>query len=1070
MLQGVYHQPYAYDDLYSTQPTERMPRDPMEGDTVLINATTWPIESGQTVWITWTKNGVAQPVIGASWQYNDGNNSYWQASLGRFTRGDRIEYLVHANEDSANEQVIGPFSFLVISWSTVTGVTGYTDNGSSVDVHVGDSAGSFSPVIRFAFPTDDGFHLQLAPSGAGLTIAGPSHYTVTDSPDTLMIATAALVLKIQKSPYRLAVYQGDGTTLIARQYDPAVFRNFGWASDGQSIISRIEDHYLTPNGERFYGFGERYDYLDQRGRDVNIYVYNEYRDQAATHRTYLPVPLFINSAGYGIYIASTAYAVFNIGTDHADMVGFTVNVFGGLGTTLEYYFFAGMPRTILDRYTSITGRPQLPPKWAFGLWLSANEWNTQALVKATLDDADKYQIPATALVLEQWSDEATFYIWKGSQYTAKPGNEALRYSDFTFLPDGPWQDPRAMVADAHNRGVHVVLWQIPVFKEIFTSNPATAPQQHLNDKSYAAAQGYVVGSGNDGPYRIPTGQWFGDSMVPDFTNSDATAWWMSKRAYLLDEVEVDGFKNDGSEAVFGRNDTFADGRRGNVMHNAYPFCYISAYNRFVRSKRAAGSLFSRAGCAGSQTASIYWSGDQTSTFDSFQQAIRAGLSIGISGIPFWSWDLAGFTGDFPSAELYLRAAAMATFCPVMEFHSEDSQTSDSRARTPWNVQMHTGDQRVIPTFRMFANVRMNLLPYIFSEARRSATTGVPLMRAMALAFPDDPATALLDQQYLFGEQLLVAPVVFPGATTKDVYVPAGEWYDFWNSGQFSGPGEKTYGVLLESIPVYARPGAIIPLNLNADYQLGGAIGNSITSHVNLTFRIYPAGNSSYDYYGDANDTVRTIQATADWQAHEVTVELPALPTAATLQVIAGAPAAVTVDGVALADCRMLAELQATGAGWYWDPVLQATLVKLSSGGARKVVLSGVDKAAYQAEFADGAGTGTDANHSNYTGVGFVDHFDQAGDSVSFTVNADAAGDYRLRFRYANAAGSDATRTINLDGRQLGTLRLPPLVDWDRWGNADIVAALSRGKHTITMTYGPGDSTAINLDSLTLIRT
>ena len=87
MLQGVYHQPYAYDDLYSTQPTERMPRDPMEGDTVLINATSWPIESGQTVWITWTKNGVAQPVIGASWQYNDGNNSYWQASLGRFTPG-----------------------------------------------------------------------------------------------------------------------------------------------------------------------------------------------------------------------------------------------------------------------------------------------------------------------------------------------------------------------------------------------------------------------------------------------------------------------------------------------------------------------------------------------------------------------------------------------------------------------------------------------------------------------------------------------------------------------------------------------------------------------------------------------------------------------------------------------------------------------------------------------------------------------------------------------------------------------------------------------------------------------
>jgi hypothetical protein len=215
-LGGVYHNPYGTDDLYSTEPTERFPRDPMAGENVYIKATTWPIEWGQSVWVTWTKNGVGQPAVGASWQYNSGNNSYWEANLGSFARGDAIEYYVHANVNGTNEQVIGPFSFKVTSWSNVTNVIGHTNNSTSVDLQVGDSAGSFSPRIRFSFSTLDSFRLQLAPSGSGLTASGLSSYSVTDSSSTLTIATSALVLKIQKNPYRLSVYKGDGTTLIAR--------------------------------------------------------------------------------------------------------------------------------------------------------------------------------------------------------------------------------------------------------------------------------------------------------------------------------------------------------------------------------------------------------------------------------------------------------------------------------------------------------------------------------------------------------------------------------------------------------------------------------------------------------------------------------------------------------------------------------------------------------------------------------------------------------------------------------------------------------------------------------------
>ncbi len=1072
MLQGVYHQPYGYDDLYSTEPTERFPRDPMAGDAVLINATTWPIELGQTVWIVWTKNGISQPDIGAQWKYNTNNNSYWQANLGQFARGDSIEYSVHANENATNEKVIGPFPFNVTSWSTVTDVTGYNDNRTAVDIHVGDSAGSFTPIIRLAFPTEDSFHLQFAPTGNGLTINEQKLYTLSDNNDTLVIATSALVLKIQKTPYRLRIYQSDGTTLITQQYDPSNFRNLGWASDGKSIITRVEDHYLTPEGERFHGFGERYDYFDQQGRDVNTYVYNEYRDQGSTDRTYLSVPFFINSSGYGIYIPSTAYSIFNIGTYRNDMMGFTVNTSNKLNSTLEYYFFSGPPKTILDRYTSISGRPQLPPKWAFGLWMSANEWNTQSLVSNSLDLASEYQIPATVLVLEQWSDEATFYIWHGATYAAKPGNEALHYNDFTFPPDGRWQDPRAMVADAHKRGVRIVLWQIPVFKEDFSTNPSSAPQQHLNDKQYAIEQGYVIHEGDGEPYRIPANLWFGNSMVPDFTSSAAADWWMSKRAYLIDEIGIDGFKNDGSEAVFGRNNRFADGRRGDVMHNAYPLSYTGTYDRYIRSKLGnAGSLFCRAGTAGSQTQSpIYWAGDQVSIFEAFQEAIRAGLSAGQSGIPFWSWDLAGFTGGLPTSELYLRATAMATFCPVMEFHSEDSTTADSSARTPWNIQQVTGDQQVIPVFRKFANIRMNLLPYIYTEAWRSSMTGTPLMRAMNLEFPQDAGTARLEQQYMFGEQLLVAPVVVQGATTKDTYIPKGEWYDFWNSGQFSGPGTKMYSVPWDVIPVFARPGAIIPLNLNADYDLGGVISNSIAAYTNLAFRIYPAGSSSYDYYDDTSGTLHTIQVNESWGSHQVTVIVPAMSTSVTLQVIATCPSAVTANGTTLTGNATLGALQSAQSGWYWAPTLQGALIKLPvSENHQTVLLNGVDKAAYQAEFALGIGVGTNTNHRNYSGLGFVDHFEQVGASVTFSVNADASGDYWLLFRYATALGIAATRNIYVDGSSLGTLNMEALADWDTWSIAGTATTLSQGQHKVQIKYDSVNNVAINLDSLTLAR-
>ncbi|MEA5456708.1 glycoside hydrolase family 31 protein [Sinomonas sp. JGH33] len=1070
-LSGVFHGPTGYDELYSTTPTERSPRDPMATQTVQLHSTTWPISPGQTCWVSWSKNGVAQTDVGCSFDYNSGNNSYWKINLGTFAKGDQITYTVHADVDGGGALTSGPFSFSVTDWSGTGNVSGYTDNGTSVDVAVSDTSGSFSPKVRFTFPAPDRFHVQIAPHGTGLNITGTSGYTVTDSGGTLVVATSALQLKIQKSPYRVSVYKADGTTLIAQQYDPSVFRNTGWASDGATTVTKIEDHWRTPAGERFESFGERYDYLDQRGRDVDNYVYNQYQDQGPTHRTYMSVPFFTNSAGYGVYIPSTRYSLFNVCTYLSDMVGFTVNTSGALDSTVDYHFLTGTQANILDAYTSITGRPWLPPKWAFGLWMSANEWNTQTEVMNELGNVTSYNIPHSVLVLEQWSDEATFYIWHGSTYTAKPGSDALVYSDFTFPSGGEWSDPKSMVTSAHNQNIKVVLWQIPVLKQDFDTNPSTAPQQHLNDQSYATSQGYLVGDGAGGQYRIPTGEWFGDSTMPDFTNAAATSWWMSKRAYLFDDVGIDGMKTDGGEMIFGRNVTFADGRKGDEMHNGYTNAYTGAYGSYVQTKKNGnGVLFSRGGTAGGQAHSIYWAGDQASTFSAFQQALRAGLSGGESGIPFWAWDMAGFTGTFPSSELYLRAAAQQTYSPMMQYHSEKSDPSPSEARTPWNVQARTGDTTVIPTFRKFANTRMNLIPYIYTEAKNASLTGLPLLQTMRLAFPGDSSAAALDMQYMFGRQLLVAPITTQGATSVTLYLPAGEWHDVTNGGKASGPGNKTYNADTSTIPVYARDGAIIPLNLNANYEYGGNINNDVYNYTNLVFRMYPAGSSSCDFFDDAAGMVKQVTSTENWGGHQVTANVPPLGVASTLQVNTTAPSSVTVDGTALTAYSTLSALTSASTGWYWDPVQQFTLVKLASATTtRTVVLSGVDKGGYEAEFATSTGTTTNTNHAGYTGTGFVDGFDASGDSLTFDISANATGTHQLEFRYGNATGGSATRTIYVDGTSIGTLTLPNLANWDTWGTATISTTLTAGRHSVKISYDAGNTAAINLDSLTVAR-
>ncbi len=269
------------------------------------------------------------------------------------------------------------------------------------------------------------------------------------------------------------------------------------------------------------------------------------------------------------------------------------------------------------------------------------------------------------LVIEAWSDETTFYIWNGAEYQAGEGAGALKLADFKFPSNGPWPDPKAMTHALHDAGIRLLLWQIPALKKIDGPHP-----QHDADVDHALEHGYALRDGAGQPYRNP-GFWFNDALIPDFTSTAATAWWLSKRAYLLDELGIDGFKTDGGEHLQGRGIQASDGRRGDELVNAFPNLYVGAYYRFARERRGGDAItFSRAGHTGAGAFPTHWAGDENSTWEAFRRSIVAGLSAGLSGVAFWGWDIAGFSDALPSAELYLRATAMAAFCPIMQYHSE----------------------------------------------------------------------------------------------------------------------------------------------------------------------------------------------------------------------------------------------------------------------------------------------------------------------------------------------------------------------------------------------------------------
>lgn len=603
---------------------------------------------------------------------------------------------------------------------------------------------------------------------------------------------------------------------------------------------------LKKNYNAVYGLGERFNGVNQKGKRVHGEVIEKFCHQGEI--SYCPVQFFMTDAGFGFFTDTKTVV------DYAfeEEISITLRK-DHRGKFPKCFLLTGSTTEMLQEYVRRTGAVRRIPRWSLGIWMSANRWHTEKEVLEQVEEAEKLEFPGSVLVVEAWSDEATFY---------------------RFNEHGEWPHPEKMIQTLKEKGIHTVLWQIPVLKKMEKEKSHPVLKE---DIEYAVKRDLCVKNQDGSLYRIPEEHWFSGSLLPDFSKKETRDWWFSKRQYLLD-MGVDGFKTDGGEFVLTDEAEVEDGRTGKELRNAFAEDYIRAYEEFVGPERV---LFSRAGYTGQQRFPIQWAGDQQSEWSELRGVLSAGLSAGLSGIVYWSFDIGGFAGPLPTAELYERATQLALFMPVMQWHSEPvggqfaelmPSAGGINDRSPWNLARIYGDEEFLENIRKLHNLRMNFLPYLAWEAERSAREGLPMARHLCLDYQEEPYNKCFEREFLLGD-LLICPVVEEGMKEITVYLPKGKWYPvssvlFGNVQEekevfYEGCAFYVLPVKEHGIPVFLKEGGMFALELPKNGKPGERSWNIQETEL----CIWVAGEKGERNCSDGNgETLHISWGTEDIQA------------------------------------------------------------------------------------------------------------------------------------------------------------------------------------------------------------
>lgn len=501
--------------------------------------------------------------------------------------------------------------------------------------------------------------------------------------------------------------------------------------------------------EAFIGCGESFTDINKRGQKLNLWMCDP---KGTMNRSmYKPVPLYISSEGYGIFVHTSAPVTLDLG--HSYSAAQTIYVGESL---VDLFVFLGTPYEILREYTHLTGKSPVPPLWSFGLWMGRISYFTQ---KEVMDVAKKLRdnkIPCDVIHIDVGWFEVN---WRCNYEFSKS-----RYPN-----------PKEMMQKLRDDNFRVCIWQMPYF------NPNNSLYEIIVEKGYAITD-------SDG--NLPT-----EDAIIDFSNPEACKWYQGHLKKMFN-MGASSIKADFGEAA-PLNGAFHSGKSGAVEHNLYPVRYQKAIYDAGRQAGVDFMIWARSGWAGSQRYPIHWGGDSETSNDGMASSLRGGLSLGASGFTFWSHDIGGFVKK-SSPELYLRWLAFGMFTSHARCHGHPP-------KEPWEF-----GQEFVNSFRKIVETRYSLMPYIYSEAVTSSCDGLPLLRALSIDYPEDPLVWNIDNEYLFGSSLLVAPIFYDKEESRYVYLPKGNWIDFQTGMAYTGG--RGYIIKHEELPIIilVKDGSLIP--------------------------------------------------------------------------------------------------------------------------------------------------------------------------------------------------------------------------------------------------------------------
>jgi alpha-D-xyloside xylohydrolase len=560
---------------------------------------------------------------------------------------------------------------------------------------------------------------------------------------------------VVRDPWHLEFRDASGNLLTSTQHlwdskclinaDPTPFSFVRSASD---LTRRLAATFSLSLDEKLFGCGESFTRLNKRGQKIPLWMIDAH--SAQTPDMYKPVPFFMSSRGYGMFVHTSAPLTLDFGCSY-DAAN---TIFMG-DEQLDLFVFLGTPKEILSEYTALTGRSPVPPLWSFGLWMSRITYDSEEQARNVARKLRDYRIPCDVIHLDTgWFEED----WR---------------SDYKFSTSR-FDDPAKMISDLQDQGFRVSLWQLPYF----------TPKNELHEE--ATRGGYAVLDSNG---LLPT-----EDAIIDFSNPDAVKWYQEKLAELL-RMGVAAIKVDFGEAGPSHG-TYASGRSGFYEHNLYPLRYNRAAAEVTKEVTGDSIIWARSAWAGSQRYPLHWGGDAENTESAMAASLRAGLSLGLCGFSFWSHDIGGFPYKSPR-DLYRRWMPFGMLTSHSRCHGVPP-------KEPWEY-----DEEFTDDFRRAVEFKYRLMPYVYTQAKLASQEGYPMLRTLFFEYPGDPTSWFIEDEYLFGTDILVAPLMkeTPG---RRVYLPPGLWTDCQSGETYEGA--RWHEIEAGKIPavILARDGSVIP--------------------------------------------------------------------------------------------------------------------------------------------------------------------------------------------------------------------------------------------------------------------